>query len=157
MWILIDPTPSKCPIMMKWVVKHKPIFNNAGMKFKVQLVTHGFQQQKDLDYHKIFAPTMKWGTLWLITSIVTHKDWPILHLNVQTAFLNGFLFEEVHMEQLVIFVELGAKHKVCLFKCALYTLNQSPHACIVVSLNSYDDKISSKMLKLQFLLLCSII
>jgi hypothetical protein len=101
-----------------------------------------------LDYHKIFAPIMKWGTLWLIASIVTHKDWPILHLNVQTTFLNGFLFEEVHMEQLVRFVELGAKHKVCLFKCALYTLNQSPHACIVVSFNSYDDKISSKVLRI---------
>jgi len=157
MWILIDPTPSKHPIMAKWVVKHKHIINNEGMKFKVQLVTHGFEQQKSLDYHKIFAPTMKSGTLWLIASIVTHKDWPILYLNVQITFLIGFLFEEVHMEQLVRFVELGAKHKVCLFKCALYTLNQSPHACIVVSLNSYDDKIFSKMLKLQFLLLCSII
>jgi hypothetical protein len=52
------------------------------------------------------------------------------------------------MEQSVIFVELGVKHKVCLFKCALYTLNQSPRACIVVSFNSYDDKISSKVLKI---------
>ncbi len=68
--------------------------------------------------------------------------------NVQTTFLNGFFLEEVHMEQLVKFVELGARHKVCFFKCALYTLNQSPHACIIVSLNSYDDKISSKMLKI---------
>jgi hypothetical protein len=61
MWILIDPTPSKHPIMAKWVVKHKHIINNEGMKFKVQLVTHGFEQQKGLDYHKIFAPTMNRG------------------------------------------------------------------------------------------------
>ncbi len=157
MWIPIDPTPSKCPIMMKWVFKHKPIINNEGVRFKVQLVTHGFKQQKGLDYHKRIAPIVKWGTLWLIALIVTHKDWPILHLNVQIVFLNIFLLEEVHTEQSIKFVELGVRHKVCLFKCALYTLNQSPHACIVVSLNSYDDKISSKMLKWHFLLLLLII
>jgi hypothetical protein len=121
------------------------------------LVMHGFEQQKGLDYHKKIAPIVKWGTLWLIALIVTHKDWPILHLNVQIVFLNVFLLEEVHTEQSIKFVELGVRHKVCLFKCALYTLNQSPHACIVVSLNSYDDKIFSKMLKLHFLLLLLII
>jgi hypothetical protein len=50
-------------IMVKWVVKHKPIINNEGMRFKVELVMRGFEQQKGLDYHKIFAPTMKWGAL----------------------------------------------------------------------------------------------
>jgi hypothetical protein len=43
--------------------KHKLVINNEGMKFNVQLVMHGFEQQKGLDYHKIFAPIMQWRTL----------------------------------------------------------------------------------------------
>jgi hypothetical protein len=58
---------------------------------------------------------MKWETLRLIVKIATHKHWPIRHLDVQTTFLNNFLSEEVHMEQLVGFVECEIKHKVCFF------------------------------------------
>ncbi len=36
---------------------------------------------------------------------------PILRLDVQTYFLNGFLLEEIHMEQPVGFVELGVNIK----------------------------------------------
>jgi hypothetical protein len=44
------------------------------------------------------------------------------------TFLNGFLLEEVHMEQLVGFVEPGAEHKICLLKRSLHSLKQSPRA-----------------------------
>ncbi len=56
-------------------------------------------------------PVIKWETLGLIVRIAIHKSWPILHLNVQTYFLNGFLLEEIHMEQLVGLVELGVNIK----------------------------------------------
>jgi hypothetical protein len=110
------------------VFKCKRSFNGEGVWFKVCLVAHGFTQQAGLDYHETFALVVKWETLCFIVRIATHKHWPILHLDVQTTFLNNFLSEEVHMERLVGFMEPEVEHKVCLFKCALYDSKQSPHA-----------------------------
>ncbi len=108
----------------------------------------GFEQRVGLDYNKTFALVVKWETLCLIVKIASHKHWPILHLDVQTTFLNDFLSKEVHMEQLVGFVEHRIEHKVCFFYVPYTIQSRAFMPSTVASLNFCDKEIFSKMLKI---------
>ena len=46
-------------------------------------------------------------------------------MNVKTAFLNGELEEEIHMEQPIGFIKEGHEHKVCRLLKSIYGLKQS--------------------------------
>jgi len=49
-------------------------------------------------------------------------------MDVKSAFLNGYLEEEVYVEQLIGYVRKDQEHKVLKFKKALYGLKQAPWA-----------------------------
>ena len=63
-------------------------------------------------------------------------------LDVKSAFLNGFLKEEIYVEQLEGFAAKGDEDKVYLLKKALYGLKQDPRA--------WYNKIDEYLLKLGF-------
>eukprot|EP00253_Pinus_taeda_P001575 PITA_01575 len=54
--------------------------------------------------------------------------WKIHQMDVKTAFLNGFIQEEVYIEQPQGFEVHGKKSHVCRLKKALYGLKQAPRA-----------------------------
>ncbi|KAK3028014.1 hypothetical protein RJ639_040013 [Escallonia herrerae] len=62
----------------------------------------------------------------LLISIVALKKWKILQIDLNSAFLNGFLDEEVYVEQPEGYVVRGHKDKVLRLKKALYGLKQAP-------------------------------
>ena len=49
-------------------------------------------------------------------------------MDVKTAFLNGFIEEEVYIEQPEGFEIFNSESHVCRLKRALYGLKQAPHA-----------------------------
>jgi hypothetical protein len=58
----------------------------------------GFMQQEGLDYEEVFAPIAKWNIVRIIIALATTRNWPLTHLDVKTAFLNGELKELVWLE-----------------------------------------------------------
>ncbi|KAH9681198.1 hypothetical protein KPL71_026879 [Citrus sinensis] len=62
--------------------------------------------------------------------IVISRDnkWRIFQMDVKSAFLNGFLEEEVYIEQPLGYVVKGHEDKVLRLKKALYGLKQAPRA-----------------------------
>ena len=46
-------------------------------------------------------------------------------MDVKTAFLNGYLEEEIYMAQLDGFIEKGQEHKVCKLLKSIYGLKQA--------------------------------
>lgn len=56
-----------------------------------------------------------------------HK-WVIRQVNVNNAFLNGYLKEDWYMTQPVSFIDPSKPHHVCKLKKALYGLKQAPKA-----------------------------
>lgn len=88
------------------VVDHKRAFNTklkadrSLQKFKARLVAKGFQQNPGIDYLETFSPVVKLVTLRIIFTLAVSFNWSIHQVDVNNAFLNGVLKEEVYMTYL---------------------------------------------------------
>ncbi|KAG8490918.1 hypothetical protein CXB51_014710 [Gossypium anomalum] len=80
------------------------------------------------DQKKTFAPVARLDTIKLLFALATQKQWKIYQLDVKSAFLNGFLKEEIYIEQPEGFKAPGEEDKVYRLKKALYGLKQAPKA-----------------------------
>ena len=59
-------------------------------------------------------------------SIAAQNKWPIHQMDVKSEFLNGYIEEEVYVEQPQGYEVPGQEHKVYRLKKALYGLKQAP-------------------------------
>ena len=122
----MDQPKGKCSITANWIFKIKRNMHGDINKFKARLVARGFQQQEGIDYHDVFAPVVRWSTIRLILALAAQRNWPLLQLDVITAFLNGTLHEEIFMEIPPGFSFGGDSSKVCKINKALYGLKKAP-------------------------------
>ncbi|KAK3039985.1 hypothetical protein RJ639_027175 [Escallonia herrerae] len=67
-------------------------------------------------------------TIRLLISLAALNKWKIHQIDMKSAFLNGFLDEEVYIEQPKGYVVRGHEDKVLKLKKALYGLKQAPRA-----------------------------
>ena len=126
-WTLTALPPGRTPIACKWVFRTKENSDGTLNKHKARLVAKGFHQQFGYDYNQTFAPVIKPVTVRLILSLAVTYIWPIKQLDVNNAFLNGMLDEEVYMCQPPGF-EHSDKSLVCKLNKAIYGLKQAPCA-----------------------------
>ncbi|KAL0557133.1 hypothetical protein IC582_005651 [Cucumis melo] len=80
----------------KWVFTLKYKADGTLDRHKARLVAKGFTQTYGVDYSKKFSPVVKLNTVRVL-SFAVNKDWPLYHLDVKNAFLNGDLVEKVYM------------------------------------------------------------
>jgi hypothetical protein len=104
--------------------------NEAGkvIKHKARLVARGFVQQVGIDFDEVFAPVARMESIRLLLALAAHEGWPVHHMDVKSAFLNGKLKEEVYVKQPPGFVVIGEEGKVMRMCKALYGLRQAPRA-----------------------------
>lgn len=96
-------------------------------RYKARLVARGFNQQYGLDYSETFSPVIKSTTVRLVLELAV-KHWSIRQLDVNNAFLQGTLIDEIYVFQPPGFVDQDHPHHVCRFKKSLYGLKQAPRA-----------------------------
>ncbi|CAL2253697.1 unnamed protein product [Prunus armeniaca] len=111
-------------------------------RYKARLVANGFHQKQGVDYSETFSPMVKHSTIHLVLSLVVTNKWSVRQLDVQNAFLHGYLSEEVYMKQPVGFVDPQFPNHVCRLQRSLYGLKQAPQA--------WFDKFSYYLLQLGF-------
>ncbi|KAJ7957455.1 Retrovirus-related Pol polyprotein from transposon TNT 1-94 [Quillaja saponaria] len=109
-------------------VKQRKMQKEKLKKYKARLVVKGYAQKQGINYEEVFAPVARLETIRLLISFAAHKHWKIYQLDVKSAFLHGFLEEEVYVEQPESYVIERQEDKVLKLKKALYGLKQAPRA-----------------------------
>lgn len=66
-------------------------------RYKVCLVAKRYDQQPSLDYEETFNPVIQSTTIRLVLGIVVTQNWPLRQLEVNNAFLQRRLSEDVCM------------------------------------------------------------
>lgn len=127
-WELVPPTATQNIVGCKWVFKIKILPTGDLDKYKARLVAKGFNQQYGVDYSQTFSLVIKTTTIRLVLDIAVRKAWPITQLDVNNAFLQGTLTEEVYMSQPPGFVDMDRPDYVCRLKKPIYGLKQAPRA-----------------------------
>ena len=127
-WHLVPPHKGRNVIGCKWVYKIKRKQDGSLDRYKARLVAKGFKQRYGIDYEDTFSPVVKAATIRTILSIVVSNGWSLRQLDVQNAFLHGFLEEEVYMQQPPGFEDSSRPNFVCKLDKALYGLKQTPRA-----------------------------
>jgi hypothetical protein len=85
------------PIGCKWVFKLKRKSDGTIERYKARLVAIGTGQRPGLEYNDTYAPVLRYKTLRALLCIAAIHDLELAQLDVQTAFLNGEMKEEVYM------------------------------------------------------------
>lgn len=127
-WELVDPPLHQCPNGPKWVYKIKKDASGIITKHKAWLIAKGYVQRQGIDYGEAFAPVARLESVQLLLALVANEGWPIHHMDVRSAFLNGELREQVYVAQPPDFVVARQEQKVLRLVKALYGLRQAPRA-----------------------------
>nr|GEX68820.1 hypothetical protein [Tanacetum cinerariifolium] len=86
-WKVVDLPPGAKVVKSKWIYKKKTDMDGVLYIYKARLVAKGFTQTYGVDYEETFSH---------VADIRAYEIW---QMDVKTAFLNGFLDEEIYMEQ----------------------------------------------------------
>ncbi|KAK2426495.1 hypothetical protein QL285_025158 [Trifolium repens] len=127
-WKLVDRPDHKKAIGVKWVYRTKLNPDGSVNKYKARLVVKGYAQIFGVDFSETFAPVARLDTIRLLFALAAQNGWVIHQMDVKSAFLNGYLEEEIFVEQPEGFIVQGHEEKVYKLNKALYGLKQAPRS-----------------------------
>ena len=84
---------------------------------------------KGIDFEETYAPVARLEAIIMFLALSCHKNFKVYQMDVNSAFLNGKLEEEVYIEQPEGFLLSENKDHVCKLKKVLYGLKQVPRPC----------------------------
>ena len=90
---------------------------------KLDLSQKVFRQVQSFEYDEVFSLVSMLKSIWIMLAIATFYE--IWQMDVKTAFLNGFLKEELYMMQLEGFVDPKSANEVCKLQQSIYGLVQA--------------------------------
>lgn len=125
---LVPRKPHHNVVGCRWLYKDKFYADGSHRCSKSRLVAKGYNQEYGRDYTETFSPVIKATTLRLVLDVAVSYSWPIRQLDVNNAFLQGTLTEEVYMDQPPGFVDTDRPDHVWKLNKAVYGLKQAPRA-----------------------------
>jgi hypothetical protein len=110
--VLVDLPHGKSTIGVKWIYKLKFNMDGSISKHKAHLVAQGYVQPEGIEYDETFAPVARMETIRIFFSIASQLKFIVYQMDVKSTFLNGYLKEEVYVDQLKGFIIDGKEDKV---------------------------------------------
>jgi Reverse transcriptase (RNA-dependent DNA polymerase) len=127
-WELVPRPNNRVIIGTKWVFRNKLDDNGIIVRNKVRLVAQGYTQQAGIDFEETFAPVARLESIRMLLTYASHKGFTLYQIDVKSAFLNGFLDEEVYVQQPPGIINQTYPNHVYRLTKALYGLKQAPRA-----------------------------
>ncbi|GJY97242.1 putative RNA-directed DNA polymerase [Tanacetum coccineum] len=124
-WRLVVLPPNAKVVKSKWIYKKKTDMDGKVHIYKARLVAKGCTQTYGVDYEETFSPVADIRAIRILIAIAAFYDYEIWQMDVKTAFLNGFLEEEIYMEQPEGFIDPNHPRKVCKLQRSIYGLKQA--------------------------------
>ena len=90
--------PGRKAIGYKWVFKLKLNPDNSIAQYKARLVAKGYSQIPGQDFTETTSPVARLASYRAILSLAAKLNLEAHHLDIETAFLNGILDEEIYMK-----------------------------------------------------------
>ncbi|RVW74396.1 Retrovirus-related Pol polyprotein from transposon RE1 [Vitis vinifera] len=128
-WELVPRPSNQSVIGTKWVFRNKMDENGIIVRNKARLVAQGYNQEEGINYEETFAPVARLEAIRMLLAFACFKDFILYQMDVKSAFLNGFINEEVYVEQPPGFQSFNFPNHVFKLKKTLYGLKQAPRAC----------------------------
>ena len=127
-WRLVPLPPHKRALTSRWLMKVKHRADGSIERHKARLVVRGFQQTAGVYYEASFAPVVRLEALRAILAIVCIQDLEAHQIDVETAFLNETVKEDIYMEVPEGMASAATEGRVCKLEKSLYGLKQAPRA-----------------------------
>nr|GEU33307.1 copia protein [Tanacetum cinerariifolium] len=121
----------------KWVFRNKLDENGIVSQNTARIVDQGYNQQEGIDYDETYAPVARIESIRILLANACALDFKLFQINVKSAFMNGFINEEVYVAQPLGFIDFEKLDHVYKLKNALYGLKQAPKACMMGELNFF--------------------
>nr|GEX80116.1 retrovirus-related Pol polyprotein from transposon TNT 1-94 [Tanacetum cinerariifolium] len=115
-------------ITLKWKYKVKLDEFGGILKNKARLVARGYRQEEGFDFEESFAPVVRLEAVQIFLTFAAHMNMIVYQMDVNMAFLNGIMREEVYVSQPDGFVDPDNPNHVYRLKKALYGLKHAPRA-----------------------------
>ena len=94
-WEVVPRPEGKSVVTSRWLYKNKNAADGSIEKYKARFVAREFSQVEGVDYDETFALVARYTSIRSIICIAAKMGWKIHQMDVKTAFLNGFIQEEV--------------------------------------------------------------
>nr|GEX61566.1 retrovirus-related Pol polyprotein from transposon TNT 1-94 [Tanacetum cinerariifolium] len=108
----------------KWVFRNKLNENDVVFRNKARLVSQGYNQQEGINYGETYAPVAILESVRILLAYACALDFKLFQIDVKSAFLNGFINEEVYVAQPPRFIDFEKPNHAYRLKKALYDLKQ---------------------------------
>ena len=135
-WELVPRSSNQSVLGTIWVFRNKMDENGLIVRNKARLVAQGFSQEEMINYEETFAPVARLEAIRMLLAFACFKDLVLYQMDVKSALLNGFINEEVYIEQPPSFESFNFPNHVFKLKKTLYGLKQA-------SITWYEDRENS--------------
>jgi len=125
-WTLVPPPADHKIIQMHWVFQVKLHADGSVNCHKARFVAKGYTQDHGIDYNETFAPVAHFNSLQVVLAIATYNDLELHQMDVDTAFLNRVITEDIYITQPEGFIDPQHPDHVCKLQKCLYRLKQAP-------------------------------
>ena len=100
--------------------------NGEITRNKARLVAQGYSQEEGINFEETYVPVARLEAIRILLAFAVSQSVKLFQMDVKSAFLNGYIREEVYVEQPLSFEDQKYPDHVFKLIKTLYGLKQAP-------------------------------